>query len=552
MAQEAELILVDGRVTTLASDGFTPAQVPALAVRGGRVVFAGSNDEARAYAGAGTRVVDLGGRRVIPGLVDSHIHFVRAGLTWNDEVRWEGVADLAAGLGRITKAAGRLAPGQWIRVIGGWHPAQFADRAEPDRADLDRAAPGHPVFLQFGYDWGKLNSRAMQEIDLRRALAEGVDPACVDLDADGAPTGVVCGMAALRWLYWQLPEPTLEEQIASTAAASRELSRRGLTGVIDGGGSNSGPDVYRAVYETWRRGQLTLRTRLLVHAARPGLEREQLGGFLRYLHPRFGDDVLRVLGMGEIVHYGVHDGFEHHPAPNADVLAELTDVFEQCADKQWPVQIHTIRPETIELVLDAWERLGRPDAQRDLRWSLVHGEGIDAGQIERLAALGAGVLAPAMLRFEGEDLDGEPWDADRLAGAPPLRALIEAGVHVGGGTDAMRVASYDPFTALHWYVTGRTVSGRALWHPDNRLTREQALRIYTQEPAWFSFEERDRGSLQPGMLADLAVLDRDYFTVPEEEIPALQVELTLLGGRPTWVSDAFQDGFGDEAEREAP
>ncbi|WP_028922067.1 amidohydrolase [Pseudonocardia acaciae] len=532
MRPEAELLLVNAKVTTLAADPDVAPEVDALAIRGGRVLFAGASADAREHATANTTVVDVGGRRVVPGLIDSHVHFVRAGLTWNDEVRWEDIADLATGLDRIARAAAQRPPGTWIRVIGGWHPGQCAERRGPTRDELDRAAPGHPVFLQCGYAWGMLNTRAMAEVDLARAVADGENPANVDTDG-----GVLRGMAALRWLYWRLPVPTLDEQVDSTAAASAEMSRRGLTGLIDGGGSNSGPDVYRAVYEAWRQNRLTVRTRLTVHSSKPGSEPEELPGYLRFLPPGLGDDMLRVLGMGEIVHYGVHDGIERDPRPSDRTLAELDQIFRDCLRENWPLQIHTIRPDTIELVLGRWERLD-PDRIRRLRWSLVHGEGLDAGQVRRLRRLGAGVLAPAMLRFEGEDMTAA-WTRDRAGFLPPLRELLDAGVPVGGGTDAMRVASYLPFTALHWYVTGRTVSGRRLSDHGNLLTRTEALRLYTERAAWFSFEEATRGRLEPGMLADLVVLDRDYFTVPEPEIPHLGSDLTLVGGRPTWASDAF-------------
>ncbi|TCO52271.1 amidohydrolase [Actinocrispum wychmicini] len=534
MALEADVLLVNGRITTLA-DGGTPPEVGALAVRGGRVVFAGDERDADGHVTANTTVVDLGGRRVIPGLIDSHIHFVRAGLTWNDEVRWEGIPDLGTGLARIEEAARQVPAGDWIRVIGGWHPGQLAEGRGPTVAELDKVAPNHPVFLQCTYDWGMLNTRAAERVDLRRAVADGVDPASVDV-----PAHLVRGMAALRWLYWQLPVPTLEQQVHSTAAASAELSRLGLTGVIDGGGSNAGPDIYRAVYETWRRGQLTVRTRLLVHSSKPGAEREELAGLLRYLPAGLGDDLLRVLGMGEVVHYGVHDGFVRDPQPSADTVAELTEIFQACLRERWPLQIHTIRPDTIELVLGLWEGLDH-ELIRRLRWSLVHGEGLDSAQVARLARLGAGVLAPAMLRFEGEGEDlATDWATERAGFTPPLRGLLDAGVRLGGGTDAMRVASYHPFAALHYYVTGRTVSGRQVLDETNLLTRTEALRSYTHDAAWFSFEEHSRGRLRPGMLADLAVLDRDYFTVSTAEIPSVRSELTLVSGRPTWTSPAFQ------------
>lgn len=530
-----DLLLVNGQVTTLAADGSTPPEVSALLIKDGEIVYAGNDAGALAVAGNAFRPLDLGGRRVIPGLIDGHIHFVRAGLTWREEVRWGGATDLAGALDLITRAAKDRPEGSWIQVIGGWHPDQFAERRAPGREELDQAAPDHPVFVQFGYSWGMLNSAGLRAIDFDRAVREGVDPAAIDLDAAGLPAGVLRGMPALRWLYWQFPVPGLEDQVRSTAAASRAFSAVGLTGLIDGGGSNTGPDTYRALYETWRRGELTVRVRPTLHASKPGAEPEELPGYLRFVAPGFGDGMLRVLGMGEIIHYNVHDGFERSPDLSAESAAKLYATFADCARQGWPLQIHAIRADTIETVVGIWERLNAEVPLGPLRWAIVHAEGMSRDVVRRVAALGVGVLVPALLRFEGVDLI-EAWGEDAVAYAPPLRALLNAGVPVGGGTDAMRVASYRPFTALHWYVSGREIGGRRIRAADNLLTREEALRLYTCGSAWFSFEDHERGRLQPGMRGDLTVLDRDYFTVPEEEIPHINVDLTVVEGRPTWAS----------------
>ncbi|WP_165964154.1 amidohydrolase [Actinomadura sp. KC216] len=532
-----DLALVNGRITTLAADG-TPPEVPALAVRDGRIVAAGSADAARRAVAPDADVIDLGGRRAVPGLIDAHVHFVRAGLTWNEEIRWEDVPDLGTALGRLAAAARDRPAGTWLKVVGGWHPDQFAERRAPTRDELDAIAPGHPVFVQCMYSWGMLNTRALTEVGLDRAVAEGVDPAALEVDADGRPTGVLRGMPALRWLYWQLPVPSPEEQVASTAAASRVFSAAGLTGLIDGGGSNTGPDTYRALYETWRRGELTVRTRPTMHASRPGAEAEELPGYLRYTAPGFGDGMLRVLGMGEIIHYAVHDGFHREPDLSEKSLDALRETFAAAARHGWPLQIHAIRRDTLDMVLDLWEELDREVPLAPLRWTIVHCEGLSADGVRRVADLGVGVLVPAMLRFEGDDLI-EAWGPEAAGQAPPLRALLDAGVPVGGGTDAIRVASYHPFTALHWYVSGRTIGGRRIRDENNLLTREEALELYTHRAAWFSFEEDERGRLQPGMLADLTVLDRDYLTVPEDEIPAVRADLTLVGGKITWAGPAF-------------
>lgn len=538
MADVPDLVLANGRVTTLAAVGNVSPDIDAIAIRAGRIQAVGTSSEMTRLAGPGTEVIDVERRRVIPGLIDSHVHFVRAGLTWKDETHWERLLDLGACLRTIQDAAASRPPGTWIRVIGGWHPGQLIEGRPPEQEDLDRAAPDHPVVVQFMYEWGMLNSRAIEALGLTREMADRVDPAAFDRDASGAPTGMIRGMAALRWMYAHLPQLTFEEQVASTSALSREFSRMGITGLIDGGGVNSGPDVYRPIYEVWRRGDLTTRVRLTIHASEPGAEAAEYAGYLRYVHPRFGDGLLQVLGLGEIILYAIHDSETRLPNLSPRVLEQLGDVFEPFAARGWPLQIHTSRPETIAAVLDLWEHVNRRHPIGNLRWSLVHAECLDISQIQRLAALGCGVLTPSLFRFGGDAMI-EAWGPERLASAPPLRALLNAAVPVGGGTDAMRVASYNPFAALHWYITGLTVTGQRTRDDTNRLTREEALRLYTRSGAWFSFEEEERGSLEPGKLADVAVLDSDYMSIPEEEIPEIGADLTVLGGRVVWASSAF-------------
>lgn len=536
LTRAPDLLLVNGRVATLAAGGTTPPEVEALAVRGGRIVALGDTADLRELAGPGTVMVDLGGRRVIPGLCDSHVHFVRAGLTWNDEIRWEDVRDLGAGLRLIGEAAAARPRGSWIRVIGGWHPDQLPERRGPSREELDRVAPHHPVLVQNQYRWGLLNTLGAQAIGLTAEKAESLSAGAPY--AQAAPTGSVRGIAALRWLYAQLPAPSPDEQVASTIALSRELARRGITALIDGGGVNTGPDAYHAVFRAARAGGLTTRVRLTMHASGPGAEREEYEGYLRHVHPLVGDEFLRVLGLGEIVVYAIHDSAERAVDLSPDALGLLRWTCGEFAARGWPLQIHTCRPETVEAVLDCWEATDRVHPIRGLRWALVHAECLTATMIERLRLLGAGVLTPSLFRFEGDDMLNL-LGAGPMASTPPLREILTAGVPFGAGTDAMRVASYQPFDALQWYVTGRTMTGRPTRDEAHLLTREEALRAYTLGGAWFSFEEGQRGSLEPGKIADLVVLDRDYFAVPAGEIGSLQVGLTLLGGRVAWASDAF-------------
>ncbi len=536
----ADLILTGGAIWTGAG-----ATVSALAVRDGRILATGSDAEVGGVADARTRRVDLGGRCVVPGLVDGHVHFIRAGRTWNDELRWEDVDTLIGALDAIAARVAGTAPGSWIRVIGGWDEKQLAEGRGPTRAELDRVAPHHPVFVQMGYTYAQLNTAALAAIGLTAERAAtlpdevGLDVATdrVELDDTGALTGRGFGMSLMAWFYRQLPVPTAEEQVASTIALSREFARLGVTGVIDGGGVNTGPDAYAAVYEAWRRGELATRVRLFEHATSRGREAEEFAGYLRYQQPRFGDDLLRVSGMGEIFLYKSHDRLGIPADESPEALAELRDILRECARKEWPIQIHARNEGFIAGVVDVWEQVAAEHPVDALRWGMVHGDRLTADQLAVLARLGIGVYAQSLMRFSGERARAS-LGAEIVSQAPPVRAILDAGVPLSLGSDAMRAASYNPFSSLRYVLDGLTVGGVETLAPENLLSREEALTGYTSTNAWFTHEENERGTLEAGKVADLAVLSDDYFTVPLEEMGRLTSELTLLGGRAVWSSGA--------------
>ncbi|MFI6284218.1 amidohydrolase [Streptomyces sp. NPDC051018] len=540
-----DLVLLNGRVTTMSADA-RHAEAGALAITGERISAVGSSREIQALAGPGTTVVDLEGRRVVPGLIDSHVHIVRAGRTWRDEVRWEDEQTLETGLAAIAARAARRPEGSWIKVIGGWHPAQFPEGRGPSREELDRAAPDHPVYVQFLYDWAVLNTAAMRELGVDPALVrelgeQGFDTASFETGPGGELTGKVNGTPLMEWFYRRMPSPTFEEQVASTAEMSRELNRLGITGAIDGGGFNSGPDAYPAVHETWRRGLLTVRARLAVHASRAGTELEELAGYQRFTPLDIGDSMLRVIGAGEVILYGTVDKIAHPVEIGDEVREQFRRIFGDLARNRWTVHAHAHQHATIDAILSAWEEVHAEHDISPLRWSLVHAEPLTPTDVDRIAALGAGVLAQGLYRFQGEEAI-TVWGADTVAEAPPLRSLIERNIPLGLGSDAMRVASYNPFATLAWFLNGRTVQGNTTLAPHNLLSREEALRGYTASGAWFSYEEDERGRLEPGLLADLAVLSEDYFTVAEERIPGIESVLTLVGGRVVHTAKPF-DGL---------
>lgn len=510
----AETVLVGGRVTTglpALDDGLPTA----LAIEAGRVRLAGSDDAVRALAGPSTSVVELGGRRVVPGLIDSHLHAVRAGLTWTARVDWSGAPTLAAALELVSEAAAGRPEGDWVAVVGGWHPGQFAERRGPTSAELTEAAPRHPVYVQLLYESAVLNAATV--------TALGGGPAVVS-DRDG-----------FRRCLALMGAPPFAEQVASTEVFLRRLSAVGITGVIDPGGGNLGADAYRAVMELWRLGPLPVRLRLYVSnsGVAAGQEPAQTREYVRHLHPGFGDEYLRYVGLGEklVNAYGDGEGLTQAPVTAAAAVA-LDDVTRVLLEAGWPAHVHAIRDETIGAILDVWEAVDRVIPLAGRRFSLAHADGVGERNLRRLARLGVGVAVQDRLVFRAADTL-RAWGLPPSApfGAPPLRRMLELGIPVGGGTDGTVVSPYDPWRSIWWLVTGRSVDGAPPRSEAQRLTRAEALRAYTAGSAWFSFDDDSRGTLAPGMQADLAVLSDDYFAVPEDDIPGLRSVLTLVGGR---------------------
>lgn len=507
-----DAVLVNGRVTPLGVHG--EAEVEGLAVAAGRVAAVGTTRELRDLAGDAT-VVDLGGRRVIPGLIDSHTHLVRAGLTWDDELHWDEVRDLTTGLEAVRRRAEAVGPGGWVAVVGGWHVSQVRERRLPTRAELDAAAPDNPVYVQSLYEQGVLNSAG--------------------LAATGMPDEPVRGLPAFQRVLGAIPPPDQERQIGSTRSMLAAFSRVGLTGAIDAGGFGMTPERYGALYDVWRRGQLTVRTRLLLSASERGGEEREIRDWVRWVRPGFGDGLLKVFGAGEILLFGVHDfeGLEPGFSVDLDTRRRLVEVTRLLAEHGWPVHLHAVLDPTIGAVLDAWEEVDRDLPLAGRHFALAHAETISAAHIRRARALGAGVAVQDRLAYHIR-ASARAWGDEVAGDAPPIRDLLDAGIPVGAGTDATRVASYNPWIALWWLLTGGTYDDAGPRRAErHRLSRHEALRLYTEGSAWFSADEGERGSLEVGRLADLAVLSDDYLAVPDETVPSLTSVLTLVGGQVT-------------------
>lgn len=528
-AQTADTILFNGKIVTYGSD---PAQ--ALAVRDGKIAAIGSSAEIRALGGANTRSIDLGGRTVIPGLIDSHIHAIRAGLTYSTEVQWIGVRTLAEALDRIRDRANATPKGSWLIVAGGWTDRQFKEDRPPTQAEVVAAAPDHHVYIQLLY------SRVLLDPGGYDALGIGRDPALaarvtIERDAAGRPTGWLTGdNRAISDLFNLLPQPSFQQKVEGTRAFFRALNAMGLTGVIDPGGYNLSVPDYQPLFEVWREGGLSLRVRYSLCAPRRGHELEDFKDLTQVLPMGFGDDWLRFNGIGENVTWGMYNN-DH---PSESQKQQLYQVLRWAVLRGMTATFHWQNDEAVHHLLDVLERVNAETPIAKLRWSIAHLNDASPVSLKRMKALGVGWLMQNSFFFRGEAFLGQRGaEAARLV--PPIVRALKMGIPVGGGTDAHRVMWPNPFVSLQWMLDGKTISGLAMRAPEELPSRLEALRLYTEGSAWFGFDEDIRGSLAVGRLADLVVLSKDYLSVPTDEIGSIVSLLTMVGGRVVYASPPF-------------
>jgi predicted amidohydrolase YtcJ len=538
---EPDLILTNAKVTTL--DRENPA-AEAVAVRGGTFLAVGSEAEVRAAAAPDAIVVDAGGRRVIPGLIDSHTHVIRGGLNYNMELRWDGVPTLAEAMAMLRAQVDKTPAPQWVRVVGGFTEHQFAEKRLPTLAELNAAAPDTPVFILHLYDRALLNAAALRVVGYTKDTPNPPGGEIVR-DAAGNPTGLLLAQPNATILYATLakgPKLPPDYQLNSTRHFMRELNGLGVTSVIDaGGGFQNYPDDYRIIEQLHEDGQLTVRISYNLFTQKPKEELADFTGWVKQVTPGQGDDSYRHNGAGEMLVYSAAD-FEDFRVPRPDMPpsmeADLEPVVRLLAENRWPWRLHATYDQTIGRALDVFEKVNRDVPLAGIHWFFDHAETISDRNIDRIAALGGGIAVQHRMTYQGEYFV-ERYGAKAAERTPPIARMQAAGIPVGAGTDATRVASYNPWVSLNWLVTGKTVGGLGLYPGANRMSREKALRMWTHENCWFSNEEGKKGQIKAGQLADLAILSADYFSVAESEIPHLRAVLTLLGGKVVYGEGAF-------------
>jgi predicted amidohydrolase YtcJ len=535
-----DLLLTGGRVLTLADPDQGPSEVQSVAVAAGRIVAVGSDAELAHYAPLAAQVVDLGGRRVIPGLNDAHIHAMRGGASWTRTVHWEAVRTLADGLRLIGEDARHRAAGDWVSVVGGWHSRQLAEGRGPTRAELDAAAPNHPVYVQELYDVAVLNSAGLAACGWADDAPDPVRGR-LERDDDGRLTGRIFGVGAFSvplGLALVGPDGQGEEGIRAMNAV---LARHGLTGVVDAGGLLVTPRDYDPLYALWRRGELDVRTRLFLSAWTRGGEVDDIDRLTALVQADSGDAVLRIAGVGEIPHLGCHDMEGLDPFEMTDAShAELVRIVRLCADRGWRMSVHAVLNDTLGRILDAWEEVERETGLVAHRgWSIVHADQATDESLDRIARLGAGIMVQSRLVLKGADYV-EAWGEEATASAPPIGGMRDRGIMIGGGTDATRANWFSPWSAIWWLVTGGTVDGVGVRAERHRMSRLEAIASYTRDAAWFTGEQGHRGRLLPGYDADLCVPTVDPLECADDELRDIMSDLTVMGGRITHDAGALE------------
>jgi predicted amidohydrolase YtcJ len=537
----ADVILHNGLITTL--DKSNP-NADAVAIKDGKFIAVGTNAEVMAFANPQTKIIDLKGKRALPGLIDNHTHVVRGGLNYNMELRWDGVRSLADAMEMLRRQVAITPAPQWVRVVGGFTEHQFVEKRLPTLDEINAVAPDTPVFLLHLYDRALLNAAALCAVGYTKETPEPIGGE-IKRDGQGNPIGLLLAKPNASILYATLakgPKLPFDYQYNSTRHFMRELNRLGVTGVIDaGGGSQNYPDDYAVIQKLADEGLMTVRIAYNLFTQKPKEEKEDFLNWTRSVTYKQGDDYFRHNGAGEMLVYSAAD-FEDFRQPRPDMPAQMEDELEEVvrilAENRWPWRLHATYDETISRALDVFEKVNADIPLEGLNWFFDHAETISERSIDRIAALGGGIAVQHRMAYQGEYFV-ERYGAQAAEFTPPIAKMLDKGIKVSAGTDATRVASYNPWVSLAWMITGKTVGGMQIYPRANCLDRETALRMWTENVTWFSNEVGKKGAIKVDQFADLIVADKDFFHCAEDDISFLTSELTVVGGKVVWAAGQF-------------
>ena len=511
----ADLRVTNGRIVTMDGKGTVVSEAT---IQDGRFVAVGRRADRVSPC---TREINLRNRTVVPGLIDNHNHIVLLGIRPGYDTRLDTAASIADVQAALKARAATVPAGGFITAMGGWNPAQFAEKRLPTLAELDAAVPNHPVLIFQAFTGpAATNTRGRTFFTERKIVV-----ADTGLIAAHAPS-----MAALNALR---AVQTLEDQKRGTRDALAYSARVGVTTNVDMGAfippgaadvhdsftadTLATADPYRmydALAAVHREGRMPVRVRIsfLTMDTRPDFP--VLRSRLLNTWEGFGDDMLRLSGVGEFA--TSWPLFGQKPPTN------YTQALTFIAQRGWAFQQHSLSAAEDRLTVETFEAVNRTMPLADLRWSLAHAGTVNADVVNRLKAIGAGIAVHPFQYLAGGPNAG-----------PPLKMIVESGIRVGAGSDAAQISTLNPWLMIYYMVTGRNSSGQVI-NEGQQVSRQDALRLYTAANGWFLREEDRLGSIEPGKLGDLVVLSGDYFdpkAVPDEAIRRLGSVLTVVGGR---------------------
>lgn len=523
-AEAADTLLVNGKIVTV-DDRFGIAQ--AVAIKGQRFVAVGKDADIRKLAGKETKVIDLKGRTVIPGLIDNHAHWIRA--AEHDELRFDGITSRKQALKMLEERVRAARPGEWIVTLGGWSEEQFNDepRGFP-MAELDRIAPNNPVVIQAIYRHSYLNTAALKAAKID---ASTPDPrgGKIEKDASGRLTGVVRGAGGVAFVAAKIPHFDKEEWLANTRKLVATLNAMGVTAWLDAGGRGMGDKHYEPFKYLADHGELNIRA-FWTTIRQPGTpaQVDKVLAEIPTLKPFQGSDYFENVGYGESV-YGPATSrlLEKEFDPKPENMKEVRRIAQALADRGLFLNAHAELTAAIDGFLDIFEEVNKIKPIKGLRWTFSHLDQVDETELQRMKRLDMYAEIHSRPLIQGALM--HKVHGDRAWDMPPFRRVQDSGIRWGLGSDATAVTTSNPFYTLWFAVTGKMIGGKKV----NRqtITREEALIAHTRSNGYFLFQESNLGSIQEGKYADLLVLDRDYLTIPEDEIKDIKPLLTMVGGK---------------------
>ncbi|WP_431101543.1 amidohydrolase [Roseateles noduli] len=551
-ATGADLIVHNARIFT--GNAAQPA-ASALAVKSGRIYAVGSEAEVLALKSANTRVIDSRGRRLIPGLIDAHTHVLNEG-GYNYTLRWDGVPTLRRALAMLREQAGRTPEGQWVKVVGGWSPYQFEEKRFPTIEEIRQAVPNRPLIVQYAYNRAYLNQQAMDALGVGTDKFPQLPDTVLEKDEQGRYTGVVHGNTFMFIaIEAMVPQLSAEEELSSLIQTVHSLNRVGITSIVDAGtGFRGYPKAQRTVDVLARENRLNLRMPFVDIQFGEGADFNMVDAQIQAitktapispgqnLHPQLAHGhVYR--GAGELLSAEVHD-HENFDRPAIVIPPEKwRDLVERdiakLIQRRIPFREHISYDENITPFLDALETLNQKTPIDGLRWSLEHAETISPANIARVKALGGGIALDTKMALHGDGFI-KTHGLEKALQTPRLRQLVDSGIPLAMTTDAFRAASFNPWVGISWMVSGKSVAGTEVLAKDNRLSRVEALRLFTRNAAWFMHADAEVGMIAPGYLADFVLLDKDYFTVAESQIKSVGSVLTVMDGRVVYGAQDYQ------------